>query len=155
MCYYGHPIEVQAYVGIYTWLAVLIDDGIGELRGEVEGYQRRFYAGEEQPTPLLRATASVMKETWDHWDPILANLIVTSTMDCVTSNLLDTRQEFQNMPITKEGTSFPYFFRNMSGITTAYACFSYPKTIYPDIGLFLEALPDMALYVNIVNDVLS
>lgn len=96
-----------------------------------------------------------MKETWDHWDPILANLIVTSTMDCVTSNLLDTRQEFQNMPITREGTSFPYFFRNMSGITTAYACFSYPKTIYPDIGLFLEALPDMALYVNIVNDVLS
>lgn len=85
----------------------------------------------------------------------MANLIVTSTLDCATSNLLDTRPEFQDMRVTKAGTSFPYFFRNMSGLTTAYACFSYPKMLYPDIGLFLEALPDMALYVNIVNDVLS
>lgn len=96
-----------------------------------------------------------MKETWIHWDPILANLIVTSTMDCITSNLLDTRREFQEMAVTTAGASFPYFFRNMSGITTAYACFSYPRVKYPDIGLFLEALPDMALYVNIINDVLS
>ncbi|KAJ4424663.1 hypothetical protein N0V82_000591 [Gnomoniopsis sp. IMI 355080] len=151
----AHPIEIQAYVGIYTWLAVLIDDRIGEFRAEVEGYQRRFFAGEEQPTPLLRATAALMKETWDYWDPILANMIVTSTLDCVSSNLLDTRPEFQDMVVTKAGVSFPYFFRNMSGLTTAYACFSYPKTLYPDMGLFLEALPDMAIYINIINDVLS
>lgn len=96
-----------------------------------------------------------MKETWDYWDPILANMIVTSTLDCVSSNLLDTRPEFQDMVVTKAGVSFPYYFRNMAGLTTAYACFSYPKTIYPDMGLFLEALPDMAVYINIVNDVLS
>lgn len=142
-------------MGIYTWLAVLIDDRISEFRAEVEGFQRRFFAGEEQPTLLLRAIAALLKETWNHWDPLMANLIVTSTLDCATSNLLDTRPEFQDMCVTKAGTSFPYFFRNMSGLTTAYACFSYPKIAYPDIGLFLEALPDMALYVNIVNDVLS
>lgn len=122
---------------------------------EVDGYQKRFFSGQPQPTPLLRATAAVMRETWDHWDPLLANLIVTSTMDGVTSNLLDTRPEFQDLVVTKSGTAFPYFFRNMSGLTTAYACFSYPAALYPDIGNFLEALPDMALYINIVNDVLS
>lgn len=121
----------------------------------MEGYQRRFFAGEEQPTPLLRATAALMKETWNYWDPILANMIVTSTLDCVSSNLLDTRVEFQEMIVTKGGISFPYYFRNMSGLTTAYACFSFPKTMYPDMGLFLEALPDMSIYVNLVNDVLS
>lgn len=142
-------------MGIYTWLAVLIDDRIGEFRAEVEGYQRRFFAGEEQPTPLLRATAALMKETWNYWDPILANMIVTSTLDCVSSNLLDTRSEFQDMVMTKAGSSFPYFFRHMSGLTVAYSCFSYPKILYPDLGLFLEAVPDMALYINIVNDVLS
>lgn len=134
---------------------MLIDDQIGEMAEEVEGYQRRFFCGEGQPTPLLRATAAVMRETWDHWDPLLANLIVTSTIDGVTSNLLDTRLEFRDLVVTKAGGAFPYFFRNMSGLTTAYACFSYPKVLYPDIGKFLEALPDMALYINIVNDVLS
>lgn len=82
-----------------------------------------------------------MKEAWDHWDPILANLIVTSTLEFVTSNLLDTRPpEFQSLVTTPAGKLFPYFFRNMSGITVAYACFSYPKTKYTDIGMFLEAL---------------
>lgn len=63
LCYPHHPTEVQAYVGIYTWQAVLIDDRIGEFKAEVEGYQRRFFAGEEQPTPLLRAAAALMRET--------------------------------------------------------------------------------------------
>lgn len=155
LCYSDHPIQVQCYIGIYTWLAVLIDDRIGEMADEVEGYQRRFVSGEEQPTPLLRAAAGLMRETWDHWDPLLANLIVTSTVDGVTSNLIDTRPEFQDLVVTKAGTAFPYFFRNMSGLTTAYACFTYPKAHRPDLGMFLEALPDMALYINIVNDVLS
>lgn len=90
-----------------------------------------------------------------YFDPLLANLIVSCTLDFVTSNLLDNRPEFQDMEVSKHGGSFPYFFRNMSGLTTAFSCFSFPKTGYPDIGLFLEALPDMALYNNIVNDVLS
>lgn len=134
---------------------MLIDDRIGEMAGEVEGYQRRFFSGEQQPTPLLRAAAALMKETWSHWDPLLANLIVTSTVDGVTSNLLDTRAEFHDLITTRAGTAFPYFFRNMSGLTTAYACFTYPQNFQPDLGMFLEAIPDMALYINIVNDVLS
>ncbi|KAF3769498.1 hypothetical protein M406DRAFT_36360 [Cryphonectria parasitica EP155] len=154
-CCYGLRIDVQVYVGIYTWLVILIEDKIGECAAEVEGFERRFLTGEEQPTPLLRATAALMKETWDFWDPILANLIVTSTMDFVTSNIIDTRREFKNMPVTKAGKSFPYFFRNMSGISIAYACFIYSKEEYPDIGLFLEALPDMAFYIANINDVLS
>lgn len=95
--------------------------------------------------------------TGQYWDPLLANLIVSCTLDFVTSNLLDHRPEFQDMAVSPHvGNLFPYFFRNMSGLTTAFSCFSFPKTGgYPDIGLFLEALPDMALYNNIVNDVLS
>ena len=59
------------------------------------------------------------------------------------------------MYITQDGAKFPYYFRAMSGMDIAYAIFCYPKAMYPDIGCFIEAIPDMGIFINISNDVLS
>ncbi|KAK8044072.1 terpenoid synthase [Apiospora rasikravindrae] len=155
LAYPDHSVAVQTYIAIFTWLVVQIDDITPSIKNEVEQFQQRFLRGEEQPSPILRALAAIFREAYDHWDPVLANLLVKSGLDFVTANLLDAGEEFRRMQVTEAGASFPYYFRHMSGITEAYAIFTYPSGQYPDLSQFLEAIPDIALFININNDVLS
>ncbi|KAK8070249.1 hypothetical protein PG994_006865 [Apiospora phragmitis] len=141
LAYPDHSVAVQTYIAIFTWLVVQIDDITPSIKAE--------------PLPILRGLAAIFREAYDHWDPILANLLVKSGLDFVTANLLDAEEGFRRMQVTEAGVSFPYYFRHMSGITEAYAIFTYPSAQYPDLSQFLEAIPDIALFININNDVLS
>ncbi|RYP74262.1 hypothetical protein DL771_003083 [Monosporascus sp. 5C6A] len=153
--YPEHPVEVQAYIGLFTWIVVIIDDITNDIKEDVNQFQQRFFSGEPQTLPVLHAMGELLREAYDHWDPVLANILVTSGLNFVTSNLLETREAFKMMPVTKAGTSFPYYYRDLAGITEAYAIFGYPAAVYPEIHNFLEAIPDMALFINIFNDVVS
>ncbi|CAN8100804.1 unnamed protein product [Discula destructiva] len=155
LAYPDHPVEVQAYIGIFTWLVVMIDDKTAEMRDDVELFQTRFARGEKQPNANLQGLSDILHEARDHFAPILSNLLVTSALNFVTSNLLEVHDEFKSMERTRAGVMFPYYYRNMAGITEAYAVFTFPKALYPDMSCFLESIPDMALFINIFNDVVS
>jgi hypothetical protein len=118
-------------------------------------FHERLYKGERQPHPLLEGIARMLRESYDHFDPVMANMLQVSLLIFLTSNLLERQPGFIKMPITPAGTEFPNFFRDMSGLTVGYALFCYPKKQYPDIELYLEAIPDMAKYINHANDVVS
>ncbi|KAI0549851.1 longiborneol synthase [Xylaria curta] len=154
----GHPVEVQAYVGLFTWLAVQYDDIVGQkgqMQEEAGHFHERFFHGKAQPNALLEGIAQIIREALEHFDPVLSTLMQTAILNFLTSNLLEQRGEFKNLRVTKEGREFPYYFRDMSGVGIGYALFCYPKAIYPDIGRFVEAFPDMAMFINKSNDVLS
>ncbi|KAF7529684.1 hypothetical protein G7054_g9753 [Neopestalotiopsis clavispora] len=131
----GHPVEVQAYVGLITWLVVQFDDIVGQegrMREASSQFHERFFRGETQPNALLNGIATMIREAPVHFDAVLATLLQHS-----------------------DGAKFPYYFRAMSGMDIAYAIFCYPKALYTDIGCFIEAIPDMGIFINISNDVLS
>ncbi|KAF5250789.1 hypothetical protein FANTH_4061 [Fusarium anthophilum] len=153
-----HPVQVQGYVGLFTWLVVQYDDIVGQSNQMVEEallFNERLLRGEPQPNSLLEGIAGLLREAHDHFDPVLANMLQISVLKFLTSNLLERHDGFQNMTITRAGHRFPDFYRDMSGMDQAYAVFCYPKAQYPDVGAFLEAIPDMANFINISNDVLS
>lgn len=118
-------------------------------------FHQLFFQGHPQPNKLLEGIALLLREAYNHFDRIMANMLQISVLKFLTSNLLERHNGFRNMPITKAGQVFPYFFRDMSGMTTAYAIFCFPKALYPDVTAFLEAIPEIAKFVNISNDVLS
>ncbi|KAF2967923.1 hypothetical protein GQX73_g5656 [Xylaria multiplex] len=156
--YIDHPVEVQAYIGLATWLVVQYDDIVGQrgqMQEEAGCFHDRFFRGEIQPNALLEGIAGLIREAPEHFDPVLSTLLQTSMLHFLTSNLLEQRSGFKNLRVTKEGRKFPYYFRSMSGMDVAYAVFTYPKVLYPDIGFFIEAIPDMAEFINTSNDVLS
>ncbi|KXH33806.1 longiborneol synthase [Colletotrichum simmondsii] len=153
-----HPVEVQGYVGLFTWLVVQYDDIVGQSNQMVEDallFHERLFRGEAQPNNLLEGIAGLLREARDHFDAVLANMLQISVLKFLTSNLLERHSGFQHMPITRAGQKFPDFYRDMSGMDQAYAVFCYPKALYPDVEAFLEAIPDMANFINISNDVLS
>lgn len=118
-------------------------------------FQPRFFRGESQPNMLLEGLADLLREAHDHFDPVLANLLQISVLKFLTSNLLERHEGFQNMTVSQSGKRFPYFYRDLSGMNVAYVVFCYPKVLYPDVATFLEAIPEMAKFIDISNDVLS
>ncbi|KAL7935859.1 hypothetical protein V8C35DRAFT_278840 [Trichoderma chlorosporum] len=158
LAYPGNPVHIQAYVGIITWLVVIYEDTIEESEQMLEEtllFQPRFFRGEAQPNALLEGLASTIREAHAYFDQVVANLLQISLLNFMTSNLVEKHNDFQNLPITGLGKPFPDFCRELSGISVGYAVLAFPKALYPDVGVFFEALPDMDKFISLVNDVLS
>lgn len=155
VCFPLHPFEVQLYIGIYSWLGLLLDDQAVEYLEEFSLFHERFCADEKQPIPLLQAWADLMKLTFKYWDPLIANFIVTASLNFLNSNALEARKEFNEIERTKAGRSWAWFLREKDGVGEAYAWFTFPKALCPDISLFLEVVPDLSIWIGLTNDVLS
>lgn len=153
--YPGHPLEIQAHIGVFTWLGFLIDDTNREMGFDLALFQARFSTGQAQPTQLLGCFADVLRATYQFWDPVVANFIVLSALAFVTANTLETRQEFQEMLPHSAGASWPYHFRNIEGLPEVYTYFMFPAVRCPDISMYLQAVPDMGRFINLTNDILS
>ncbi|KAF5589869.1 longiborneol synthase [Fusarium pseudoanthophilum] len=155
VCFPHHPFEVQLYIGIYSWLGLLLDDQAAEYLEEFSMFHERFCADGKQPIPLLQAWADLMKLTFKYWDPLVASFIVTASLNFLNSNALEARKEFHQIERTKAGRSWAWFLREKDGLGEAYAWFTFPKALCPDISLFLEVIPDISIWIGLTNDVLS
>ncbi|ROV88744.1 hypothetical protein VMCG_10056 [Cytospora schulzeri] len=153
--YPSHPLDVQLHIGIFTWLGFLIDDTNKQLASDLASFQPRFYTGQAQPSLLLDHFARTLRDTYRFYDPVVANFIVLSALAFVNANALETRNEFQELVPLKAGVNWPYYFRDKEGLPEVYAYFTFPRVLYPDIGSFLQAIPDMGRFINLTNDILS
>ena len=116
----------------------------------------RFFKGAEQPNALLQGLAGLLREAPDHFDPMAASMLQVSVLKFITGTILESHKSFQNMAVTThQGIRFPDFLRDLTGMDVAYVIFCFPKAQYPDIGLYLEAIPDMARFIDLFNDVFS
>ncbi|KAJ0366607.1 hypothetical protein COL154_003839 [Colletotrichum chrysophilum] len=127
----------------------------GAMVEEAMAFQKRFFSGQRQKHNLLEGLATLLREAYDHWDPVLANMLQLSALKFLTCNLLERHEGFLSFEVTRAGEKFPDFLRDMSGINVAYAVFCYPKAMYPDVSQWIEAIPDMARIIDIANDVFS
>ncbi|KUI64114.1 Trichodiene synthase [Cytospora mali] len=153
--YPSHPLDVQLHIGIFTWLGFLIDDTNRCIASDIANFQSRFYASQPQPSLLLEHFAQTLRNTYRYYDPVVANFIVLSALAFVNANALETRREFQELAPLKAGVNWPYYFRDKEGLPEVYAYFIFPRGLYPDIGSFLQAIPDMGRSINLTNDILS
>ncbi|KAF4495658.1 hypothetical protein FAGAP_8212 [Fusarium agapanthi] len=150
---YGQKTEVDKYLSLKDSLPSFIL--LQENLEEVSMFHERFCADEKQPIPLLQAWADLMKLTFKYWDPLVANFIVTASLNFLNINALEARKEFHQIERTKSGRSWAWFLREKDGVGEAYAWFTFPKALCPDISLFLEVVPDVSTWIGLTNDVLS
>ncbi|KAF3810954.1 hypothetical protein GCG54_00003132 [Colletotrichum gloeosporioides] len=155
VCFPQHSLEVQVYIGTYTWLGILLDDGTSKSPDDCSKFIERFAAGQKQPTPLLEGWAELMRLAFKYWDPVVANFIVTASLNFVNVNVLEGRHEFKKLKPTPGGKKWPWFMRDKDGVSDAYALFTFPKDRYQDMSNYLEMIPDMSSYLALTNDILS
>ncbi|KDN68666.1 putative longiborneol synthase [Colletotrichum sublineola] len=150
-----HPFEVQVHIGLFTWLGFIIDDLNTEFGTDLEQFQSRFHCGEKQPGPVLECFANVLRSTTDHYEPVVANLIVLSALAFVNCNAIEPRRDYQAIIPTKQTANWPYYFRDKEGLPEVYTYFCFYRDLCPDISQFMPAAPDMARFINLTNDILS
>ncbi|KAK6857667.1 hypothetical protein PG995_006494 [Apiospora arundinis] len=153
VCYPRHPLEVRIYTGIYTWLAVLVDDGAKKDPREWSGFVARF-PSIPQPSPVAQAWASYIQRSYEYYDHWAASFIVTSSLNFVNASALANAELPHYVP-TVGAKSWPYYLRDKDGLSEAYALLTFPRALYPHIACYMEALPDMIMYISFVNDIMS
>ncbi|KAI0469673.1 isoprenoid synthase domain-containing protein [Xylariaceae sp. FL0804] len=152
--YPSHPFSVKLHIAIYSWLAIYIDDDEDGTE-DLAGFQTRFQKGEPQPSALLTRFAEVLQAMSMHFEPIVTNFIVLSSLQFVNATLLERRSEFHCLQHCREASGWPDYIRDRSGVPEAYAYFIFPREQCPDIGAYMQGIPDMMTYIDHVNDVLS
>lgn len=152
--YPSHPFAVKLHIAIYSWLAIYIDDDEDGTE-DLAGFQTRFQEGVPQPSALLARFAEVLQAMSTYFEPLVTNFIVLSSLQFVNATLLERRDEFHRLQHCREASGWPDYVRDKSGVPETYAYFIFPKDQCPDIGAYMQGIPDMMTYINYANDVLS
>lgn len=145
---------MKLHIAIYSWLAIYIDDD-DDGNEDLIGFQERFQKGEPQPSALLQRFAENLQEMSIHFEPLVANFIVLSSLQFVAATLLERRSELHSLQHCKEAKRWPDYVRDRSGVPEAFAYFIFPRDECPDIGAYMQGIPDMMTYINYANDILS
>jgi hypothetical protein len=132
-----------------------IDDHVTDMRLALEHFHERLLNAESQLDPLLDKLAALLKETHKYWDPVCSSAIICSFLEFVASTLIQDRQEVRHKRGLVESKSWPPYIRAKDGEPDAFAYMIFPRETCPDVSVYLQAIPDMCIFINYNNDVLS
>ncbi|KAI0155205.1 isoprenoid synthase domain-containing protein [Xylariaceae sp. FL1272] len=155
LCYPGHPIEVQTYIAVFTLLVLCLDDHTIEGSHAIEYFHKRFYTGERQVTSVLEGLSQLIREAHHHWTPIAANLITTNIFAFVTATTIELKELVKPEAQVNSGHPWAYYKRCSDGLGDCFAAFTFPRALYPDESQWIQAIPDMAKYILLCNDIIS
>ncbi|KAG7088715.1 hypothetical protein E1B28_012683 [Marasmius oreades] len=117
----------------------------------MEGFNERLVMGVSQDDPILDVLAKTLLDTPKLFGRIQSNLIITATMDFITSLMMDMK--IHKMAVNLGLTPFATYGRNMSGISTSYAMFVFPTEV--DVEAYIQYLPQIRVFIDCMDEVLS
>lgn len=110
--------------------------------------------------PILHHFALHLNNMYTFYNPISANCIITATLEFITGCVLETQNNITTMPLhrptmTGHQNLYPYYLRSKTGVAPAYAFMMFPKEENPNMEVYLEVIPELCLFIDKTNDVLS
>jgi len=154
-CAHITPRHNQIWIALCTACLFFVDDVPRRFPTELpslRAFNNRLVRGEKQGNAVLDAVVDLLKETPRVFGGhVPADLLTTSIMDFATTTVMEC--ETTNMHILASAKGYPSYQRVMTGIGEAYAVMVFP----PDIPYeeYIQAMPELALFICTVNDVLS
>jgi hypothetical protein len=89
------------------------------------------------------------------WDPLCADLIISGSFYFIHGCLFESRKDISTMKLHGPSILWPDWVRSMTGVSSAYALFIFPKSVCSDISKFLQTIPELDSWTRYVNDILS
>ncbi|CAK5267583.1 unnamed protein product [Mycena citricolor] len=143
--------STRILIAVYTACGIYLDDVYQHNTTGVSEFNQRFFEHVPQADPVLDCFAQILLEIGDHFDRVVANIIVTSTLNAVTALTLEART--QGMAISPSAIGYPTFSRVMSGASEAYSLFIFPRSFV--LPQFIQTLQQLMTFINNGNDILS
>ncbi|KAL5495979.1 hypothetical protein ACEPAH_3211 [Sanghuangporus vaninii] len=143
--------SVRIYIALYTGFMTYLDDVFVSYIDAIREFVPRFVARQPQQRKELDDFAALLLEMPRFHNAVACNIILTSTLDYVSSLLI--QYDVLGVPVPKSATEYPVFFRRLSGIGNGYAAFIFPASL--PVHSWIFAFPDIAYCVCTLNDMLS
>ncbi|KAF8557707.1 terpenoid synthase [Imleria badia] len=145
----------QIWISLYTACIAYVDDAMEDFpleRTKIYRFNERFGRGQAHINGILDALADLLHQVpYLGFQPVSSNLIVTSTLDFVTANILE--HETKTMQISSLAQQYATYHRTMAAAPEAFLFAAFPCGI--PVKDYIQAMPEMMLFFNNTNDVLS
>jgi len=143
--------STQVFIAIYTAFLTWMDDTYTRDVIGVDSFNERFVTGQQQADEGLDGLDRLLREINLHYHGIQANVILTASLNFVTSTIMDF--ETQGMAVSPHAKSYATSLRIMSGICESYVMFTFPTEV--PVKSYVQAVPEFCLTINYCNDILS
>ncbi|KAG8421886.1 hypothetical protein J3458_003722 [Metarhizium acridum] len=151
------PPNVQEAIAIYTSLAIAIEDTSKEYTDDLESFQLRLFNRQPQPNQLLQAMVDFIDVLRGIYGPFACDMIAKSTAEFISICAFERKYGGTLRP-SSSSPDFPYYLRLKTGVAEVYAFFAFPEVLYLEdafLHVYIVAIPDIARYLNLGNDLLS
>jgi len=142
----------RVFMTAYTSVATIIDDTFADKPGPINEFNYRFVRGLPQECSALETFARFLRSFREHWNPVMADMLLQSSMTFITSIALENGMKDAKLP-TSNNVELARSLRDMSGVSALYCLWMFSPDTSPE--MFMAGLSPMCRFVNIANDVLS
>ncbi|TFK66368.1 terpenoid synthase [Pluteus cervinus] len=143
--------STRVFIALFTALLVYIDDIFQYNIEDIKCFNERFVRHEPQGDALLDFYAQLCMEFQQHFNPFASKIMLTTSMDFVTAQLLEYSME--EMQLSQNASQFATYARNLSGASAFYALAIFPREL--PVQDYIQALPEIVMYSDHVNDIFS
>ncbi|VDB87317.1 unnamed protein product [Peniophora sp. CBMAI 1063] len=153
--YPSHEFDMKLIMAISTACLTWVDSVAQSIVNALAEFQRRFYSRLPQLNPVLDRYATYMLKLYDHYEEYVAGAMIMSCCAYMDVNCLEVRAVTKELPAKMDAKLWPYYVRNLSGVSVFYSFACFPKKNHPDLVNYIQAIPEMLIFTNFLNDVLS
>ena len=139
----------------FSRCVVYIDDLGQKFPSFLERFQQRVLENDFPQEDVLQTFRDLLTDMYQFWDPIPGNCITISAMEFINGCVLEQMSAIRDMKLSDAGQSWPYFLRNKTGASGAYAFMLFPRHLNIDLSVYIQVIEDIVLVTNLVNDILS
>lgn len=132
-----------------------LDDLAHTMPSALQGLQSLLFTLKEMEDPVFSHFLQNLAHMYKHWDFLPANGITCASFEFVNGCALESHPEFQNINSSVSSPSWSYYLRAKTGVAPAYAFMIFPAAEHPTLARYLPAIPDICLFIDLTNDVLS
>lgn len=79
----------RVFMTAYTSVAMIIDDTFADKPGPINEFNYRFVRGLPQECSALETFARFLRSFREHWNPVMADMLLQSSMTFITSIALE------------------------------------------------------------------
>ncbi|KAF8160349.1 hypothetical protein K438DRAFT_1985778 [Mycena galopus ATCC 62051] len=152
--YPAHEFDLKIVIAICTAGMKWMDNVADDILEALTVFQSRFYARQPQIHPALDCYARFMLRLYDHYEPYVADAMILSSCTFINGSCLEVRALNKRVPTKCDAKLWPYYVRSLSGISGFYSYACFPKKDHPDVVDYVQAIPEMLIFTNFLNDVL-
>ncbi|KAG6897593.1 hypothetical protein C0992_013270 [Termitomyces sp. T32_za158] len=153
--YPAHEFDLKIVIAVCTACMKWMDNVADDILEPLTQFQGRFYAHKPQLHPVLDYYATFILRLYDHYEPFVANQMITSSVSFMLGSCIEVRSLNKTVKQSTDALLWPYYVRSLSGIAGFYAFACFPQRDHPDVMDYIQAIPEIFVLGTSLNDVLS